>query len=163
MNIILKNKFLYFKNYKLRCAIGKSGISHKKKEGDNKTPKGEFKLKYILYRNDRVRHLQTHIMKKKITKNMGWCDDPTSKKYNKLIKFPFNKNAEKLWLKNNIYDVIIITNYNSNPIIKMKGSAIFLHIAKKNYQSTMGCVAVSKKDMRLLISKIKKNSNLIIY
>ena len=65
MNIILKNKFLYFQNYKLRCAIGKSGISHKKKEGDNKTPKGKFKLKYILYRSDRVRNLQTHIIKKK--------------------------------------------------------------------------------------------------
>ena len=163
MNIILKDKFLYFQNYKLRCAIGKSGISHKKKKGDNKTPKGKFKLKYILYRSDRVRNLQTHIIKKKITKDMGWCDDPSSKKYNKLIKFPFSENAERLWLKNNIYDIILITNYNSNPTIKLKGSAIFLHIAKKNYQSTKGCVAISKKNMRLLASKIKKNSKLIIY
>jgi L,D-peptidoglycan transpeptidase YkuD (ErfK/YbiS/YcfS/YnhG family) len=54
MNIILKNKFLYFQKYKLRCSIGKSGISYKKKEGDNKTPKGKFKFKYILYRKDRI-------------------------------------------------------------------------------------------------------------
>ena len=45
MNIELKNKFLYFQKYKLRCSIGKRGISINKKEGDKKTPKGKFKLK----------------------------------------------------------------------------------------------------------------------
>ena len=63
MNIILKNKFLYFENYKLRCSIGKSGISSKKKEGDNKTPKGNFKFEYILYRRDRVLKIKANLKK----------------------------------------------------------------------------------------------------
>ena len=94
---------------------------------------------------------------------MGLWDDPTSKHYNKLIKFPFHFKAEKFWLKENIYDVIIIINYNMKPILKKKGSAIFIHIAKKNYSSTRGCVAISKKDMNLLISRISSKTKLKIH
>ena len=49
------------------------------------------------------------------------------------------------------------------PIIKKRGSAIFLHIAKKNYMSTRGCIAISKKNMKLLISKIDIKTKLKIY
>ena len=163
MNIILKNKFLYFSNYKLRCSIGKNGISYNKKEGDGKSPRGNFKLKYILYRKDRISNLNTILKKKIIKKNMGWCDDPRSKYYNRMIRFPFKYSAEKLWLKENIYDIILVINYNQNPIIKNKGSAIFLHIAKKNFKKTKGCVAITKKNMKLLISKIRKKTKLQIY
>ena len=93
---------------------------------------------------------------------MGWCDDIRSKYYNKMINFPFNLSAEKLWLKENIYDVVVVINYNLKPVIKEKGSAIFLHIAKKNYQSTNGCVAIKKKDILLLISKINNKTKIII-
>ena len=93
---------------------------------------------------------------------MGWCDDPNSKFYNKLIEFPFKKKAEKLWLKKKIYDVILVIDYNLKPVIKNKGSAIFLHLAKKNYPPTRGCVAVSKEDMLFLIDKINYKTKLII-
>ena len=163
MNIELKNKFLYFQNYKLRCSVGKRGISIKKTEGDYKTPKGNYNFKHILYRKDRISNLQTKLKKIKIKRNFGWCDDPRSKHYNQLINFPFKYSAEKLWLKENIYDIILVVNYNLKPVIKFKGSAIFLHIAKKNYQSTKGCIAISKKDIKLLISKINKKTKLKIY
>jgi len=163
MNIILKNKFLYFKNYKLKCSIGKNGISNKKKEGDGKTPQGNFKFKYILYRKDRILNLKTVLKKKVIKKNMGWCDDPKTKYYNRLVELPFKYSTEKLWLKENIYDIILIINYNINPVIKKKGSAIFLHIAKNKYPYTKGCIAINKKDMKLLISKIDKKTKFKIY
>ena len=163
MNIILKNKFIYLQNYKLRCSIGKNGISYKKKEGDNKTPRGKFKLKYILYRKDRIPNLKTKLKKIVICKKMGWCDDPSSKYYNQMIKLPFKGSAEKLWLKDNIYDIIIIIDYNLNPVIKFKGSAVFLHLAKNSYQSTKGCVAINKNDMKLLVEKINKKTKLLIY
>ena len=94
---------------------------------------------------------------------MGWCDESKSEFYNMLIQFPFNYSAEKLWLNENIYDVIVIINYNMKPIVKEKGSAIFLHIAKKNYSPTKGCVAISKKNMNLLIGKINSKTELEIY
>jgi|TARA_B110000971_G_C19949754_1_gene472792 L,D-peptidoglycan transpeptidase YkuD (ErfK/YbiS/YcfS/YnhG family) len=163
MNIKLKNKFLYLNKYKIKCAVGKRGITSKKLEGDNKTPIGNFKFKSIFYRKDRINIDKAQLKKIIIKKNMGWCDDTNSRFYNKLIKFPFNFRAEKLWLRKNIYDVIIIINYNINPTIKGKGSAIFLHIAKKNYIPTKGCIAISKQDMSLLIGVIDKKTKLKIY
>ena len=163
MNIELKNKFLYFKNYKLRCAVGKRGISSEKLEGDKKTPKGEFKLKYILYRKDRIFNFKTKLKKIIIKKNMGWCDDSNSIYYNKIINNLTKYKSEKLWIKENVYDIIIIIDYNLNPIVKNKGSAIFLHIAKKKYKPTNGCIAVSKKDIKLIASKISKKTKLKIY
>jgi len=163
MNIELKNKFLYFHNYKLRCSICKRWISINKKEGDKKTPKGEFKLKYILYRKDRIFKFKTKLKKIAINKKMGWCDDPNSAYYNKIIIYPFKFSAEKLWRRENIYDIIIVIDYNINPVVKNKGSAIFLHIAKKKYQPTNGCIAVNKKNIRLITSTINKKTKLKIY
>ena len=93
---------------------------------------------------------------------MGWCDDPRSKKYNQLIEFPFGFRAEKMYLKENTYDIVVVINYNMKPAIPKKGSAIFLHLAKKNYSSTKGCIAISKKNMKLLLSNIKKKTYLNI-
>ena len=163
MNIELKNKFLHFEDYKLRCAIGKRGITSTKREGDQKTPRGTFVFKSIFYRKDKSIKLKSFLKTNVIEKNMGWCDDSSSKYYNKLVKFPFKKSAEKLWLKKGIYDVFIVIDYNLDPVVKNKGSAIFLHIAKKNYLRTKGCVAISKKDILFLISKINKKTKIKIF
>ena len=162
MNIRLKGKYLYYLNYKIKCAIGKNGITKNKREGDLKTPRGIFKLKKVLYRRDRIKFFKSTLKKNYIKKNIGWCDDPSSKYYNREIKFPFKCSAEKLWRKDNIYDLIIIINYNCKPVIKNKGSAIFLHICKKNYAPTKGCLAINKNDMMNLIVNIKNNTKLII-
>ena len=162
MNIKLKKKFLYYKNYKLRCAIGKRGITSNKKEGDKKTPKGTFTFGLLFYRKDKIIDLNSSLKKQIIKKNMGWCDDSDSKFYNKLIRFPFKDSAEKLWLKKRMYDLILVINYNLKPTIKKRGSAIFLHLANKNYTPTRGCIALSKKDMLLLINNINKKTKLII-
>ena len=86
---------------------------------------------------------------------MGWCDDPKSKQYNKLVNLPFSYSCEQLFKKENIYDIILVLNYNMNPVKKNKGSAIFVHIAKKNYEKTQGCVAVKKLDLLKILKKIK--------
>ena len=117
MHIILKNKFLIYNDYKLKCAIGKRGIKHKKKEGDKSTPKGLFKLKYVLYRKDRVRKPKTALKTKILKKNMGWCDDIRSKHYNKLIRFPFRWRAEKLYRSDNTYNIVVVLDYNMKPIV----------------------------------------------
>ena len=145
-------------NYKVKCAVGKRGIATKKKEGDLITPKGKFKIKYILYRKDRVYSLKTKIKKIIIKKDMGWCNDSASQKYNKLIRFPFKFRAENLYKKDNTYDIILVLSYNSDPVIKNKGSAIFLHIAKKNHKDTNGCVAVYKTSLKKIIKIIDRKT-----
>ena len=93
---------------------------------------------------------------------MGWCNDPRSKKYNKIIKLPFNYNFEKLYRKDNIYDVVLVLNYNMNPVRKNKGSAIFIHVAKNNYKSTEGCVAIKKIELLKILKEVKKNTKIKI-
>ena len=158
MRIHIKNKYLSINNYKVKCAIGKRGISIKKKEGDLITPKGLFKIKFILYRKDRIFNLKTKIKKMPIKKNMGWCDDPRSIYYNKLINLPFKYSAEKLYRTENTYDIIFVLNYNMRPIIKNKGSAIFIHIARNNFKKTAGCVAIKKTSMKKIASIINKKT-----
>ena len=155
MHILINKKYLTYGQYKVKCAVGKRGIGYKKKEGDLITPIGQYKIKFILYRKDRIKKIQSKIRSFIIKKNMGWCDDPKSRNYNKLIRLPFKYNYEKLYKKENVYDIILVLNFNMDPIIKNKGSAIFIHVAKKNYKKTEGCIALKKADLLKLIKELK--------
>ena len=162
MNIKIKKHLLLFYNYKLKCSISKSGIKKSKKEGDLSTPKGTFELGPLYYRKDRVKLPKCKLIKKIIRKNTGWCDDVKSKKYNKEIKFPFRFNAERLYRKDKIYDLLIVIKYNYSPAIKKKGSAIFLHLSDKKYKFTKGCIAIAKKDFLKIIPIINKKTKISI-
>ena len=162
MNIIIKKHLLLYKGYKLKCSIGKSGITHVKKEGDLATPKGVFKLGLLYYRKDRNKSLKSKLKKRVIKKNMGWCNDIKSRKYNQEISFPFKYEAEKLYRKDKIYDLFIDIKYNYRPVIKRKGSAIFLHITDKKYRPTIGCVAITKKDFFKILPLINKKTKILI-
>jgi L,D-peptidoglycan transpeptidase YkuD (ErfK/YbiS/YcfS/YnhG family) len=162
MIIINKSGYLKYKNLKFRCSLGKAGIGIKKKEGDNLTPKGKFKLIQVFYRADRIKKIKTDLPKKTIASNMGWCDDSRSNNYNRLIKLPFNFSYEKLYRKDNIYDLVVLISYNTKPIIRNKGSAIFIHISRRNFSPTKGCVALKKDNLLQLLSKVKKNTKIKI-
>ena len=162
MHILINKNYLIYNKYKVRCAIGKRGIGNKKKEGDLITPKGQFNIKFILYRKDRVK-LKTKLKKVIIQKNMIWCDDPKSKKYNQIVRLPFKFRHEKLYKKDNTYDIVLVLNFNMNPTKKNKGSAIFIHVAKKNYKKTEGCVAIRKFEFLKIIREITVNTKVKIF
>ena len=162
MHIYVSKKYLTYQNNKVKCAIGKKGIGKKQKEGDQITPRGTFRIKNILYRKDKINYLRSVIKKTPIKKNMGWCDDPKSKDYNKLIKYPFNFKSEKLYRSNNIYDIILVLDFNMHPIKKNKGSAIFIHISNDKYSPTQGCIAIKKKELLKIIEFIDKKTKIII-
>ena len=134
MIIVKRSKNLLFKNLKFKCSLGRNGVTKNKVEGDQCTPSGIYKLNQVFYRADRIKKIATKLKKIKIKKNMGWCDDPLSKKYNQLIKIPYKFSYEKLYRKDHIYDIVVVLNYNMKPVVKKKGSAIFMHIAKKIIQ-----------------------------
>ena len=162
MNIIINKRILKYKGHKFRCSIGKSGFSRSKKEGDFTTPKGVFSLGTLYFRKDRIKSLKSKLKKKIIKKNMGWCDDARSKKYNQEIKFPFQYSAEKLFKKDHFYDIIINIKYNQSPAKKGKGSAIFLHLTNTKYKPTNGCIAVLKKDLLKVLPHINKKTKISI-
>jgi L,D-peptidoglycan transpeptidase YkuD (ErfK/YbiS/YcfS/YnhG family) len=160
--IKLKNKdTLLFNEFEFKCSIGKNGISSKKIEGDKKTPKGTFSIGDLFYRSDKFKNIETKLKKIKIKKNMGWCDDPYHKNYNKLIKINNKIKHEKLFRKDNAYDLLIPINYNYPKTKKNKGSAIFIHLTK-NYKKTLGCIALRPNDMLVLLKLINKKTKIKI-
>ena len=162
MIIINKSGFIRYKNLKFKCTLGRAGVGEKKIEGDNITPIGVYRILNVYYRKDRIRNLNTKFKINRITKNMGWCDDPKSKKYNQLIRIPFNYSHEKLHKKDNIYDLIAVLDYNKNPTIKNKGSAIFVHLTKNYKKKTAGCIGLKKKNLLKLLGQIKINTKIKI-
>jgi L,D-peptidoglycan transpeptidase YkuD (ErfK/YbiS/YcfS/YnhG family) len=93
---------------------------------------------------------------------MGWCNDINSPHYNQLVTLPHTATHEKLWRDDARYDMIIVLAYNDAPVIKGKGSAIFLHVAADNYPPTAGCIALSKTDLLTVLPYFTSNTRLHI-
>ena len=162
MLLRLKNKgYLIVDEFKFKCSIGKKGLKSKKKEGDHCTPIGVFKIGKVYYRPDRVKKPDTILKTKTITKNMGWCDDPYNKNYNKEIFLSKKNKGEILFRKDNTYDILIVIEYNTIKIKPFIGSAIFIHLTK-NYSPTKGCIALKKNDLLILLKIINKKSKIKI-
>ena len=161
MTIFIKNKYtVLIDEFKFKCCIGKKGSTRNKKEGDNKTPKGTYKIENLYYRKDRNPKPKTKLRCLPIQKEMGWCDDKKSKRfYNKLIKINKKIKHEKLYRNDYKYDFIIPINYNTKKTKLGKGSAIFLHLTK-NFKPTLGCIALRKKDFLILLKLINKKTKI---
>ena len=158
-----KKKILKVGDFSFKCSIGKKGISKNKSEGDKKTPKGTFNLHHLYYRKDRINlPLNTKIKKIVIKKDMGWCDDINSKKYNKLININEKYKHERMYRRDNKYDLLIPIKFNFKKPKKNLGSCIFIHLTK-NYLPTAGCVALQKKDFLILLKLVNKNSKIVIH
>jgi L,D-peptidoglycan transpeptidase YkuD (ErfK/YbiS/YcfS/YnhG family) len=162
MTIIIKKRLLLYRGYKLKCSIGKSGTIKSKREGDLATPRGTFELGPLYYRKDRIKKLKCRLQKIVIKKNMGWCNDSRSKKYNQEITFPFKYGAEKLYRNDKKYDMFLNIKSNQFPIKKNNGSAIFLHLTNKKYKPTKGCIAILKKNFFKILPLISKKTKITI-
>ncbi len=164
MTIFVKNKHtLEIDEFNFRCCIGKKGSTINKKEGDKKSPKGEFEIENLYFRKDRLKKPKTSLKCIEIKKKMGWCDDVNfPKKYNKLIKINGKIKHEKLKRKDSKYDLLIPIKYNFKKSVPGNGSCIFIHLTT-NYKSTAGCIALKKKDFLIMLKLIKKNSKIKIF
>ena len=164
MTIFIKNKHtLEIDEFKFRCCIGKNGSTSNKKEGDKKTPKGDFEIENLYFRKDRKEKPLTLLKCVEIKKDMGWCDDVNfPKKYNKLIKIEKKIKHEKLKRKDSKYDFLIPIKYNFKKPVTGLGSCIFIHLTK-DYKPTAGCIALKEKDFLIMVKLIKKNSKIKIF
>lgn len=152
-NIEVTNKILKFGDKEYKCAVGLGGIKENKTESDGATPAGCFNIKEIFYRADRVEKPESVFITHELEANDAWCDDLTCDSYNTHIKLPHNGSYERLWHgADDLYDIIVVLGYNDSAIIRGRGSAIFMHIAREGYSGTAGCVALSKKDLLEILS-----------
>ncbi|MGI9371435.1 MAG: L,D-transpeptidase family protein [Hyphomicrobiales bacterium] len=132
------------------CALGR-GVTHKKREGDGKTPLGTWPLREVFYRADKTTCPSSGLKSNAIAPDDGWCDDPTSEDYNLPVKLPYAPSHEKMWRDDHLYDLVIPLGYNDAPPMPGMGSAIFFHLAHGDYRPTEGCVAISLEHMRLVL------------
>ena len=149
---------LVYEDSRFPCALGKSGMTTQKKEGDGATPAGDFPIRQILFRTDRIERLESKLPFTALKVSDGWCDDPACPQYNQLVTLPHQGSHEKLWRDDHIYDLIITLGYNDAPAVPGKGSAIFLHIARENYTPTEGCIALSLPDALKLLAEINEET-----
>lgn len=145
-----------------RCSLGKNGLTGDKHEGDHKTPIGCFPLRACWYRADVMDAPQTSLPLRVIQQDDGWCDDPASEFYNQHVKLPFAPSHEKLWREDEKYDLIVTLGYNDLPLIPGKGSAIFLHVAPKDYPATEGCVGLHKEHLLEVLTAVTTETLLCV-
>lgn len=131
-----------------RCALGQTGIGpcHRKKEGDGKTPAGLYFPKRLFYREDRIESVTSPLPLQTIRAEDGWCDDPASRDYNRLVRLPSHSSHEKMCREDHLYDLVLIISHNDAPVRAGLGSAVFFHIAQSGLVPTRGCVAFRKSD-----------------
>ena len=159
---VFADNILCWADVMMHCALGRSGITTDKWEGDGGTPVGKFPLRHVFYRPDREANPITQLPVSAITPEMGWCDDPLHPDYNRQVPLPHPASCESLWREDGIYDLIVVLGYNDDPVIPRRGSAIFLHLARPDFSPTQGCVALNHADLLTLLSKAKLGDKMVI-
>ena len=118
-----------FGGLRFACALGRSGRSARKREGDGATPLGRFAILAVLYRPDR-RRPQTGLPVRRIGPADGWCDAPSDRNYNRAVRLPYPASHERLWRNDRLYDIVLVLDHNTRPRVRGAGSAIFMHVAR---------------------------------
>jgi L,D-peptidoglycan transpeptidase YkuD (ErfK/YbiS/YcfS/YnhG family) len=134
----------------LPCALGRSGVTHLKREGDGATPAGRHRLLSLVVRPDRQRP-RAALAVRALRKNDGWCEDPRHGSYNRPIRLPSSAGHETMWRDDSLYDIVGVLDWNFSPRVRGRGSAIFLHLARPGYRPTAGCIALNRRDLLLLL------------
>lgn len=137
----------------LPCAVGRGGLSAKKREGDGATPIGEHRIVGLLYRPDRV--ARPAGWAQSILPGDLWCDASGDPDYNQFVRAPFAASHEALRRPDPLYDIVLITDWNWPEAEAGKGSAIFLHQWRRPGFPTAGCIAMARQDLLWLASVVE--------
>jgi L,D-peptidoglycan transpeptidase YkuD (ErfK/YbiS/YcfS/YnhG family) len=130
------------------AVIGRNGFATpgEKREGDGKTPSGKFHLQRAFGYDE---FINTKILYRQVLPEDLWVDDVSSDDYNQWVRKHETTatSYEKMKRDDNLYKYGIIIEYNTSPIIKGYGSAIFFHVWSGKDKATEGCIAVSEENI----------------
>lgn len=141
---------------------GRNGFAPpgQKREGDGKTPSGIFKIAYAF---GYAPSCHTGLDYRQGTEKDVWIDDPRSDDYNRWITgSPGNYSHEKMKRKDHLYKYGMVVKYNMDPIVKGKGSAIFIHVWRSPGKPTAGCIAVSEETIKKLLAFLDRDQQPVI-
>ena len=159
-DLILTPLGLRMANKILPCVVGKNGVSKFKQESDGKTPTGEHKIVGMLYRPDKIPRPRKWALP--LRPRDIWSDDVSDPNYNLMGTIPSLFGYERLFRSDQLYDLIIITNWNWPYAVKGRGSAIFIHSWRKKACPTEGCISLSKHNLLKVAKFIDYGTKVIV-
>lgn len=147
------------------CALGRTGTTTLKREGDGATPVGDLQILHGYFRDDRAPcgPPRSRFRLKRINAGDGWCDAPGDRNYNRPVKLPYPASHETMERKDRLYDVCLVSDWNMRPAIRNRGSAIFFHIARPGFPPTEGCIAVAPLAMARILPLIGPQTRIRVH
>jgi len=142
--------------------IGYAGLAEpeEKREGDGKTPPGMYALRFSFGQKVTPPGKMPYRL---MRSDDFWIDDPSSPAYNTLQSGDIGSvSAERMKLSDGRYDLGLLIEYNTNPVIPGFGSAIFIHIWKNPQEATHGCVALEGKNLERIMAWLDPEKNPVI-
>ena len=142
----------------VRVTLGRGGLAAQKQEGDGVTPRAVMALRRVLYRADRLSAAEHQAIARSlplepIAPGDGWCDDPGQADYNRAVALPYGGRHERMWRDDGLYDIVAVLGWNDAPVVRDRGSAIFLHVARPDGAPTEGCLAMARADLVALLAR----------
>jgi L,D-peptidoglycan transpeptidase YkuD (ErfK/YbiS/YcfS/YnhG family) len=144
-------------------ALGRSGIRADKREGDGSTPRGRFYPLRLWWRNDRWPRPFTRLCARQIAPLDAWCEDPSDRRYNRPFLRSANEPGDRLWRSDDLYDFVIEIDHNTRPRVAGRGSAVFLHVARPGLAPTAGCIALRRRDLRILLARLTSKTRILVH
>jgi L,D-peptidoglycan transpeptidase YkuD (ErfK/YbiS/YcfS/YnhG family) len=144
------------------ATIGEKGFApfDIKREGDGKSPTGIFLLGTAF---GNAASIETRMPYRQATADDFWVDDPDAEDYNQWVRGkPRAASYEKMKREDDLYKYGIVIEYNTSPIVKGKGSAIFLHLWRGEGKPTFGCVAMPEDKILKILGWLDPNRRPLI-
>jgi L,D-peptidoglycan transpeptidase YkuD (ErfK/YbiS/YcfS/YnhG family) len=91
-----------------------------------------------------------------------WSDDPRDPRYNSKVRAPHRFSHERLRRADQLYDLVVVVDWNLAPAVPGRGSAIFLHRWRRPGAPTAGCIALRPLDLRWVAARLSPRSRLMV-
>lgn len=153
---------LQFGAFRFPCALGRAGVRAMKREGDGATPQGVFGIRGVFYNAQNAARPTTHLSLSIIGPDDGWCDAVGNRNYNRPVQHPYEASAERMVRSDALYDVVVVLDYNIQPRVQGLGSAIFMHVARTDYEPTEGCIALAMPHLRRLLAHLRPTTRVLL-
>jgi L,D-peptidoglycan transpeptidase YkuD (ErfK/YbiS/YcfS/YnhG family) len=147
----------------LQVALGRTGIRADKREGDGGTPRGRFRPLRLWWRSDRLPQPRSLLPARRIGPADAWCEDPRDRRYNQPFRRSANEPGDRLRRDDGLYDMMVEIDHNTRPRIAGRGSAVFIHVAKNSFAPTAGCIALTRRDLKTLLSRVGRNTRIDVH
>jgi L,D-peptidoglycan transpeptidase YkuD (ErfK/YbiS/YcfS/YnhG family) len=144
-------------------ALGRTGVRANKREGDGGTPRGRFHPVRLWWRADRLNRPPTLLPVRRIGTVDAWCEDPGDRRYNRPFRRSAKELGDRLWRGDGLYDLFLEIDHNTRPRVAGRGSAVFLHVARPGLAPTAGCVALRRRDLQRLLSRVSSKTRIVIH